>query len=163
MKQIRLTKGLYALVNDRDYEWLMQWKWYAEIAGRGTKFYAARREGKLKIKMHRAIVERHGVVVPPGFVVDHVNHNSLDNRLYVGGIGLESKLQLEVITQAENMRRSPNFRKKGEKYVHANSSSNGRNKKRTAAKRKKKNRPTCRADIFYRRRTFGCAVDGSAT
>lgn len=61
--------------------------------------------------MHRAIVERRGVVIPPGYVVDHGNHNSLDNRFRIAG-----KPQLEVITQTENMKRSPGWKKKGEKY-----------------------------------------------
>lgn len=105
MKQIRLSKGLYALVNDEDYDWLMQWSWYASNESRGTKWYAIRRENGIKIRMHRAIVEHRGVVIPPGYVVDHINHNSLDNR---------RNENLEVITQTENMKRSPGWKKKPE-------------------------------------------------
>ncbi len=103
MKQIRLSKGLYTLVDEADYEWLMQWSWYASNESRGTKWYAIRRENKIKIRMHRAIVEHHGIIIPTGFVVDHKNHNSLDNR---------RSENLEVITQVENMRRSPGWKKK---------------------------------------------------
>jgi hypothetical protein len=28
MKQITLTKGQFAIVDDEDYEWLSQWKWH---------------------------------------------------------------------------------------------------------------------------------------
>lgn len=112
MKQIRLTKGLYALVSDYDYPYLMQWSWCASHESRGTKWYAVRREGGVKIRMHRAIIERpsglmiDGVIahykIPEGHVVDHKNHNSLDNR----------RENLEVVTQTENMKRSVGWKKK---------------------------------------------------
>lgn len=108
MRQIRLSKGLYTLVNEEDYEWLMQWTWHASHESRGTKWYAIRREGTVKIRMHREIVIRRGVAIPEGYVVDHANHNSLDNRFTI-----EDKPQLEVITQQENMKRSPGWKKKG--------------------------------------------------
>jgi len=115
MKQIRLSKGLYALVNDEDYEWLMQWCWYASSESRGTKWYAIRWETKngkrVKIRMHRAIVWKRGIVIPSGYVVDHINHNSLDNRFTIN-----DKQQLEVITQEENMKRSPGWKQKNKTY-----------------------------------------------
>jgi hypothetical protein len=106
MRQIRLSKGLYTLVDDEDYAWLTQWTWYASHESRGTKWYAIRREGRVKIRMHRAIVERRGLIIPDGHVVDHVNHNSLDNRF---------SSNLEIVSQTENMRRSPGWKKKGMK------------------------------------------------
>ena len=111
MKQIRLTKGLYALVDDEDYDWLMQWAWYASNESRGTKWYAIRREKGRKIRMHVAIFERHYGPAPKGRVIDHVNHNSLDNRKLIDN----GVYQLEAVTQAENMRRSPGWKKRGVK------------------------------------------------
>lgn len=103
MRKIRLTKGKYALVSDEDYERVSQFKWYASLESRGTKWYAVRRElrnGKrVKIRMHRFILE-----LPPGKedsrVVDHLNHDSLDNR----------RENLEVIDQPENMHRSAGWK-----------------------------------------------------
>lgn len=118
-QQIRLSKGLYALVSAEDFDYLNQWSWYASNESRGTKWYAIRRENGVKIRMHRVVAERRiaqGLTnaatigmstIPEGFVVDHINHNSLDNR----------RENLEVITQAENMKRSPGWKKKGMKLV----------------------------------------------
>lgn len=114
MKRIKLTKRKWALVDDEDYAWLSQFKWCASLESRGTKYYAIRWEyvwkqiapgirerSRVKVRMHRLVMG-----LPPGKddprVVDHLNHNSLDNR----------KANLEVITQAENMVRSPGWRKK---------------------------------------------------
>lgn len=109
MKQVRLSKGLYALVNDEDYDFISQWNWCASWESRGTKWYAIRREGKKKIRMHIEIVKNRGVVILPGYIVDHVNHNSLDNRFYLEDTG---EIQLEAITQYENMQRSPGWKKR---------------------------------------------------
>lgn len=70
-KMIPLTRGESALVDDSDYEWLSQWKWYCH-----SDSYAARRDERNQlIYMHRLITN-----VPDGLVVDHINQNGLDNR-----------------------------------------------------------------------------------
>lgn len=104
--QIRLSKGLFALCSWGDYEWLMQWKWYASNESRGTKWYAIRRvtiNGKrVKIRMHRAVMERnYPTLMRPDAVVDHINHNSLDN----------SRSNLRIVTQRENMLASPGWKR----------------------------------------------------
>lgn len=57
MRLISLTRGLSAIVDDSDYEWLSAWNWYALSAGKW--FYAARdvtKSGKkTTILMHRII------------------------------------------------------------------------------------------------------------
>jgi hypothetical protein len=79
MKEISLTQGMVAIVDDDDYEWLSQWKWYANRV-RYT-FYAARniwKNGKnIPVRMHREILH-----LTPGDknIVDHKNQNGLDNR-----------------------------------------------------------------------------------
>ena len=40
IKHIPLTKGMYAIVDEADYEWLSQYRWYAQ--GRPGERYAAR-------------------------------------------------------------------------------------------------------------------------
>ena len=56
---ISLTRGLYAIVDAADYEWLMQWKWYA-LKAKPNGFYAYRTEFKdgkrIAVPMHRQIL-----------------------------------------------------------------------------------------------------------
>lgn len=71
MKNIPLTQGKYAIVDDEDYEYLNQWKWHYDPSTRGYGY--ARSD--IKGKMHRLILK-----APRGLEVDHINHNTLDNR-----------------------------------------------------------------------------------
>ena len=76
-KQIELTKGLFATVDDHNFEWLSQWKWQA--SGRFPFIYASRKirlkSGKRKdILMHRVIAR-----TPDGMLCDHINHDTLCN------------------------------------------------------------------------------------
>ncbi len=78
-RRIPLTQGLYALVDGADYPALVQHKWHA-TRGRHTwyaqrKIWDADAKKEITIKMHRVIL-----AVPPGYVVDHINRNGLDNR-----------------------------------------------------------------------------------
>jgi len=80
VKEIELSKGQHALVDEVDFEWLNQWKWSASVqTGGGEKYRAVRvfvRDGKQKsMLMHRAILQ-----APPHMLVDHINRNPLDNR-----------------------------------------------------------------------------------
>ena len=79
---IPLTQGLYTIVWESDYEWLMQWKWYAERRPENGKFYAARTEhnkgNPLHFFMHRVIV---GLEIGDPLEGDHkYPPNTLDNR-----------------------------------------------------------------------------------
>ena len=78
-RRIPLTQGLYALVDPADYAELSRYRWHAN-RGRET-FYAQRKvwdpltRTERTVKMHRQILN-----CPDHLVVDHVNHNGLDNR-----------------------------------------------------------------------------------
>lgn len=76
MKEILLTQNQIAIVDDADFEWLNQWKWYA-VKYRHS-WYAARKEGwpiQKTILMHRAIMN----VTDPEILVDHKDGNGLHN------------------------------------------------------------------------------------
>ena len=72
MRLIPLTQGQFAIVDDDDFETLSQWKWQAYWHERTQSFYATRR---LSVKMHRQIMN-----CTPEEQIDHINHNTLDNR-----------------------------------------------------------------------------------
>ena len=88
MKQIKLTKGLFALVDDEDFEYLNQWKWCATKAH--NTYYAKRTVNKKSIQMHRIILG----LTDPTIFTDHIDHNGLNNQ----------KNNLRKCTHSENMR-----------------------------------------------------------
>ena len=93
MKRIKLTQGKFAIVDDEDYDWLMQWKWHAQWDGRhwkATRWERGWKKGKGKRKlvfMHREILK-----TPKNLFTDHINGNGLDNR----------KINLRYCTNAQN-------------------------------------------------------------
>lgn len=78
-KQIPLTQGKFATVDDEDYDWLMQYKWCARIVSSSQIWYACRKE-KLNGKQHQQQMHRFITSAPPNMVVDHKNGDGLDNR-----------------------------------------------------------------------------------
>lgn len=118
MREIKLTKGFSAWVDDEDYERAITFKWYASIESRGTKVYAirwARREEKValgldparkvKIRLHRWLL---GLPPLPGIneeIVDHDNEDGLDC----------TRANLILRSQAENMQKVDGWRKKGQR------------------------------------------------
>ena len=91
MKQIALTKGKVALVDDEDFGCLNQFKWHF------CSGYASRNitiDGKQVQKiMHRLIMN-----TPESMDTHHINHNKLDNRVE----------NLRVCTRSQNqMGRKP--------------------------------------------------------
>ncbi len=77
MRKIRLTRGKYALVDDGDYEFLRQYKWFCKP--KTHTFYAAtniQKKGKrYTLYMHQLLVKTRN-----GNQIDHINWNGLDNR-----------------------------------------------------------------------------------
>lgn len=78
MKEIPLTRGMVALVDDEDYEMLAQYRWCVKACG-SRLFYAVRalagNGGKQHVVMHRVLLNP-----LPGFDVDHVDGNGLNNQ-----------------------------------------------------------------------------------
>ncbi len=78
MKKISLSQGKNAIVDDEDFDYLNQWKWYAREDYQA--FYASRNlrmgNGKRKtISIHNILMGK-----KRGKVIDHINNNGLDNR-----------------------------------------------------------------------------------
>jgi hypothetical protein len=76
VKRIPLTQGLEALVDDEDFDHLMQWKWSA--SGRRDYRHPARgtADGS-SVKMSVVVAERMGL--DTSITVDHHNRRPLDN------------------------------------------------------------------------------------
>lgn len=111
MKEIPLTQGKVALVDDDMYDYLMQWKWYATKNPSG-KWYAKRRTGrrvaKTTFSMHRVVLQ-----APNNMYVDHINSDeTLDNR----------RSNLRLCTKSENglNRGKPKTNKSGYKGIYWN-------------------------------------------
>lgn len=78
-REIPLTRGYVALVDDADYEHLSQFKWHA-LCTKSGRVYAKRSvpigSGKYRdVLMHRELLP-----VAPGMKVDHIEGIGLDNR-----------------------------------------------------------------------------------
>jgi hypothetical protein len=93
-REIPLTQGKVALVDDADYQWLMQWKWY--FLARKIGGYAVRQvrgpHGQILTYMHRVIV-----TPPAGLQVDHIDGNKLNNV----------RSNLRIATQSQNCANKP--------------------------------------------------------
>jgi hypothetical protein len=72
IRPIPLTRGKFAIVDADDYYQLSKFRWSA-IPG-GKTFYAAGSHGGKRIQMHRMIMD-----APGHLVVDHIDHNGLNN------------------------------------------------------------------------------------
>lgn len=76
MKEIPLTKGFVALVDDEDYEKVRYHKWQALTGGRKRKWVYAKTDiGHRCILMHRFIL---GDI--PGVEYDHKDGNGINNQ-----------------------------------------------------------------------------------
>jgi hypothetical protein len=86
VRRIPLGRGLFATVDARDYKWLSKYKWC--VLRKSGAPYAVRRtkDGRM-VYMHREIMN-----APKGRVVDHIDHNTLNNR----------RCNLRICTPGEN-------------------------------------------------------------
>jgi hypothetical protein len=91
MKKIPLTKGAFALVDDDDYEYLSQYRWYLNTEGYAIREIWTGNKRRERVRMHREVMK-----TPKGVEVDHVNGNRLDNR----------KINLRHCTRSQNNRNS---------------------------------------------------------
>jgi hypothetical protein len=92
MKYIELTRGARAIVDDETFDFLNQYKWHLKKSN-DRSGYAARNAAPYPV---RALVFLHHMLMPKvkGYEIDHINHDSLDNR----------RENLRYVTHLENMR-----------------------------------------------------------
>lgn len=106
MKEIELTKGFKAIVDDEDYERVSKYKWYAKKTDDRVHAQRTERYGERKLnKKHHINLHEFIIGKKEGFVIDHINCNPLDNR----------RCNLRHATIAENSR-NHNGQPKQRKY-----------------------------------------------
>ena len=76
MKEIKLTQGQCVLVDDHNYEWLMQWKWHADK--RRHTYYAVRNSEPVNGKRRLILMHREIMHTPSGMETDHIDGNGLN-------------------------------------------------------------------------------------
>lgn len=87
MKKINLSQNKYCLVDDEDFEFLSQWKWSYRKGYASRADYSDKPNIKWNVLMSRVLMGD-----PKGFVVDHINGDTLDNR----------KSNLRICTAGQN-------------------------------------------------------------
>lgn len=78
MKEIPLTRGKVALVDDDDYGWLSNYKWYAQ-KGHNT-YYAVRGRRAMTNQSHTVYMHRE--INGTGKQIDHRDGNGLNNQKF---------------------------------------------------------------------------------
>lgn len=106
MRHIPLvTKGYSAIVDDADYDYLSQFRWYALKKKETRTVYAVADIESKRISMHRLIL------APPSCLeIDHINGDGLDNQ----------RKNLRPATRQQNscnLQRAPRNNKSGYKGV----------------------------------------------
>jgi len=92
-KEIPLTQGKFAIVDDEDYEYLNQFKWCAHWHD-DIKQYRAVRNNTYRVYPRTISMNRIIIGAGSNAQVDHINGNTLDNR----------RCNLRVCNNAENNR-----------------------------------------------------------
>lgn len=110
MKEIQLTQGFVALVDDSDFDFLNQWKWYV-YRGQYTNYAVRDDSGNPvgKLRMHRVILG----LLNRKILCDHIDHNGLNNQ--------RSNLRIATYSQnGGNRIRSRNYSSKfkGVRLIH---------------------------------------------
>ena len=99
---IRLTRGAEAIVDIDMLPLVGNKNWYLSSRGKGHKgplYTIGRGKDGKNVPLHREILRYHGVSIPKGMHVDHINRNPLDNRF----------ANLRVVTPLENRKNSEHY------------------------------------------------------
>ena len=86
MKEIRLTQGKIAIVDDEDFELVSQYRWHA-VKSRNTFYAATKCPLPTGPKMHALLMGKQ-----PGYQIDHIDGNGLNNQRH----------NLRFVTAAQN-------------------------------------------------------------
>jgi hypothetical protein len=122
MKQIPLTRGKYAIIDDEDFTFLNQWKWYCSSSGYANRSIRLGAGGKKKIiHMHRLISN-----CPSGQQVDHRDLNRLNNQKSNLRICNQSQNEMNKNIRRDNTTGYRGISLNGNKYIRARINVGGR-------------------------------------
>jgi len=88
-KEITLTQGQVALIDDWNLERVSQYKWWAQKDRRTGMFYAVTKLGRQTVFLHNIIMNP-----PPDMEVDHIDHDRLNCH----------EDNMRVVSHANNMK-----------------------------------------------------------
>ena len=130
MKEIPLTQGQIQIVDDEDCGWLNDMgSWFAKWDSHTKSFRAARSVGpRLKqqtIRMHNVIWEHYNDPIPDGYTVDHINRDTLDNRLSNLRLATKSQQMQNQGLRKDNTSGHRGVHRHGDKW-HASISADGK-------------------------------------
>lgn len=94
MREIELTRGYKAIVDDADFERVSASKWHVWTNPSSKTQYAVRNVLGPKGKTTTQGLHRFLMSPPAHLEIDHMNGNGLDNR----------KSNLRIVSRAENMK-----------------------------------------------------------
>ncbi len=77
-RTIDLTQGKVTIIDNADFEYVNQFKWFAKKSGTGDLWYAAREVKRITIWLHRVIAARANL--PHSRFYDHRDRDGLNNR-----------------------------------------------------------------------------------
>ena len=101
MKEIPLTRGKVAIVDDEDYEELSIVKWHYNHWGYAMRNVTPGGKKRTKIQMHIAILGK-----IEGFEIDHKDGNGLNNR----------RENLRHVTHTQNTQNKAPYKKTSSRY-----------------------------------------------
>jgi len=107
MKEIKLNYGLVAQVDDEDFSYLNQFKWYAKKDKKTIYVIANKTQ---KNNLHESSMARLIMKTPDDLEVDHIDHNGLNNQ----------KSNLRNCSRNENMQNKTSSSSSGYLGVHIN-------------------------------------------
>lgn len=93
MREIKLSQGKVAIVDDEDYERISKRKWFFHAATGYAMGYVTQGRGRSPVYLHRIILN-----AAKGDYVDHRSRDKLDNR----------HSNIRICTQTQNILNSPN-------------------------------------------------------
>ena len=106
MREIKLTKGKFAQVDDEDYEWLNQWKWMAIKCG--NTWYAMRNKW-IKEEKKRKFIKMHQLIMgdnPLKLDIDHKDRSGVNNQ----------RSNLRFCTRSQNLMNRISYPNRSSKY-----------------------------------------------